>query len=384
MERVEPLSLQQLQERGWTYHSDDGQVTLYYETFGIGEPGMVHDAEQHEPYFLRDGAGAANVRFETANFGMTRAEFLILDSESTNFVCEVYDEAGFFVVNIDGSIALNPVFTIQYDAMSLTAGDVFSTYYTLDNGNTWVQLGDERIEESGVWMHVSKGITGYDPGPNFGIRITAPASGQLFIDNILIRTSINPGFYTGDISKEFIEPVTGAVEVYTYNTPNLSSMAEVEAVMAMYATMVEYGVAAIKWSPDDMYFPKSELYQWISPQQLDQFEKMYPDCVIISYNSALGYVYSQIGELYDIPRILAGETTDGTSKIIRWILTVLTAYNLTSPSMKHSATLEDNYTMVVKKVTEMKNGATTLHNAPIKPERNAWPTIVNNSSKMLG
>ena len=137
--------------------------------------------------------------------------------------------------------------------------------------------------------------------------------------------------------------------------------------------------------PGKMYFREEELYQWISPQQLDQFKKMYPDCVEISYNSALGYVYSQIGELYDIASILAGDTNDGTAKIMRWILTVLTAYNITSPSARHSETLRDNYEMVVKKVTEMKNGATTLHDAPIKETPNAWGTVVNGSkNKMRG
>ena len=186
--------------------------------------------------------------------------------------------------------------------------------------------------------------------------------------------------------KTFTDPKTGAVRSYS-NTP-VMCISEAESLQsaAEYASLIEYGEQVIVAAePGKMYFPEEELYQWISPQQLDQFKKMYPDCVEISYNSALGYVYSQIGELYDIASILAGDTNDGTAKIMRWILTVLTAYNITSPSARHSETLRDNYEMVVKKVTEMKNGATTLHDAPIKETPNAWGTVVNGSkNKMRG
>lgn len=186
--------------------------------------------------------------------------------------------------------------------------------------------------------------------------------------------------------KEFTDPKTGEVRSYANSPVLCTSPSEALHSAAEYASCIEYGEQVIvAGEPGKMYFPEEELYQWISPQQLDQFKKMYPDCVEISYNSALGYVYSQIGELYDIASILAGDTNDGTAKIMRWILTVLTAYNITSPSARHSETLRDNYEMVVKKVTEMKNGATTLHDAPIKDAPNAWGTVVNGSkNKMRG
>lgn len=186
--------------------------------------------------------------------------------------------------------------------------------------------------------------------------------------------------------KKFTDPKTGEVRSYANDPVLCTSPADSRRSAAEYASCIEYGEQVIvAGEPGKMYFPEEELYQWISPQQLDQFKKMYPDCVEISYNSALGYVYSQIGELYDIASILAGDTNDGTAKIMRWILTVLTAYNITSPSARHSETLRDNYEMVVKKVTEMKNGATTLHDAPIKETPNAWGTVVNGSkNKMRG
>lgn len=232
-------------------------------------------------------------------------------------------------------------------------------------------------------------LTGLRPGNQFQIGIIrdnkASADKNLYIYGFnLAGAQVMMSATTA--KKEFTDPKTGEVRSYT-STPVycISPVYSLQSA-AEYASCIEYGEQVIvAGEPGKMYFPEEELYQWISPQQLDQFKKMYPDCVEISYNSALGYVYSQIGELYDIASILAGDTNDGTAKIMRWILTVLTAYNITSPSARHSETLRDNYEMVVKKVTEMKNGATTLHDAPIKETPNAWGTVVNGSkNKMRG
>lgn len=159
-----------------------------------------------------------------------------------------------------------------------------------------------------------------------------------------------------------------------------------EKVTGMAMVLANYLQNILDGEPvANMYFPEEDLYQWISPQQLDQFKKMYRNCVILAYNNALGYLYSQIGELYDLDAMLSGDTNDPTAKILHWIMTVLTAYNIAAPSTKHSQSLQDNFDMVIRKVTEMKNGATTLHDAPLKPEPNAWGGVVNsNKHKMLG
>ena len=228
-----------------------------------------------------------------------------------------------------------------------------------------------------------------NPGDVFQIGIIrdnkASADKNLYIYGFYLDGATIMRSYT-TAKKKFTDPKTGEVRSYANDPVLCTSPADSRQSAAEYASCIEYGEQVIvAGEPGKMYFPEEELYQWISPQQLDQFKKMYPDCVEISYNSALGYVYSQIGELYDIASILAGDTNDGTAKIMRWILTVLTAYNITSPSARHSETLRDNYEMVVKKVTEMKNGATTLHDAPIKETPNAWGTVVNGSkNKMRG
>lgn len=135
-----------------------------------------------------------------------------------------------------------------------------------------------------------------------------------------------------------------------------------------------------------IFFQKDELYQWISPQQLEQFEKMYPECVNIAYQNALGLIRSQIGELYDIDAILEQEpdVDKGTLQVFKWMLEVFTAYNITSPSAKHSQTLDDNFQLALKRLQEMKSGASSMSSAPAKEAPNAWPGVVSNGRKMLG
>lgn len=197
-----------------------------------------------------------------------------------------------------------------------------------------------------------------------------------------IEVTSNPQGFYGTVSRKYI--YGGENEDYSYSVTT-AALDDAFAQLCIWASAIEYGIEARNWKPGDMYFPISELYQWLSPQQIKQFVDMYPDTIRISYESALGLVYSQIGELFDIPAILAGEhETEGTRSVFRWMLCVLTAYNIAAPSAKRSPALEDNFQLVINKLTEMKNGASTMVNAPIKKPGNAFPTIVNKSWKMLG
>lgn len=190
--------------------------------------------------------------------------------------------------------------------------------------------------------------------------------------------------WTVTINTTIVDPVTGEQIPYLFSA-QAEEYNTAEYLARAYASMVEYGMLAEKWVPTDPFFPREALFQWISPQQLLQFEKMYPDCVAVSYSSALGYIYSQIGHLYDLDAIFEGDTDEGTARIMRWIMTVLTAYNISSPSANHSQSLQDNFDMVCKKVTEMKTGATTVYRAPLQEDPNAWGGVVNgNKYKQLG
>lgn len=198
-----------------------------------------------------------------------------------------------------------------------------------------------------------------------------------------IEITSNMAMFDGKVSLSYQYGTD--IEEYEYTVQGVDTEIGASEQLCNWASAIEYGIEARNWKPGEMYFPLSELYQWLSPQQIKQFTDMYPDTIRISYESALGLVYSQIGELFDIPAILAGEhETEGTRSVFRWMLCVLTAYNIAAPSAKRSQALEDNFQLVINKLTEMKNGASTMANAPIKKPGNAFPTIVNKSWKMLG
>lgn len=169
----------------------------------------------------------------------------------------------------------------------------------------------------------------------------------------------------------------------TFNDGELYELSDIsQRSVLYYITAVENGYLL---QPDEnMYFRKEELHQWISPQQLLEFEKMYPDCVIMSYLSAIGLIRSQIGEIYDVDAILSGDTSEGTRQVFAWILKVITAYNVTSPSSKRSGPVEANYIEARNKLVELKNYASTMSDGPIKPEPNAMPTIISNKYKTRG
>lgn len=173
---------------------------------------------------------------------------------------------------------------------------------------------------------------------------------------------------------------------YEYSPSGMTTEDVVLQTISYWATAIEYGyeIQTLR-GHENMYFPKEKLYTWISPQQLSQFEKMYPDAVRNAYQDALGLIRSQIGELYDINAILENNICDeGTVDVFRWIIIVLTAYNITGSAITRSEVLENNFRLAHNKLQEMKAGSSTLSDAPLRSEPNAWPGVVKNGSKMLG
>lgn len=173
----------------------------------------------------------------------------------------------------------------------------------------------------------------------------------------------------------------GITGIYTKRFPDMELYTVDTVIEASY---IEFWYFS-RWNPDGMYFKKEELYQWISPQQMAEFEKMYPDTVWMSYESALGLVRSQIGGTYDIDAILQYcHDDEQTRQVFRWILVVITAYNITAPSIKRSSTIEDNYKLAYHKLTELKNNTSIMGQSSYKEEPNSLPTIVSNRCKYLG
>lgn len=401
-ENVKIYTIEELKNMGWEFlstntsvhtHFDD-QFTelLYSENIPDDFPDVV-SFKQFEPYFT----GPKDVpSLSYNNFNDTT---LLVDVEKGPSIPGKYminlKMGHFMITGLSCSETMSLLFTLSVSVKGDTPLP-FKVNYRRSSSEEWIErysgLAYKMTGDTQPQLQIPILLFGLHPGSPFHLSIERDVYKFPIVEdkNLYIHYFGLEGDFvsksTTTAKKTFTDPKTGAVRSYS-NTP-VMCISEAESLQsaAEYASLIEYGEQVIVAAePGKMYFPEEELYQWISPQQLDQFKKMYPDCVEISYNSALGYVYSQIGELYDIASILAGDTNDGTAKIMRWILTVLTAYNITSPSARHSETLRDNYEMVVKKVTEMKNGATTLHDAPIKETPNAWGTVVNGSkNKMRG
>ena len=401
-ENVKIYTIEELKNMGWEFlstntlvqtHFDDEFVELLYsEKIPDNFPAVV-SFKQFQPYFT----GPMNV--PSLSYNNFSNQTLLFDVEKEPSIPGKYminSKMGLFIIT---GLSCSETMSLLLTLSVSVKGDTplpFKVNYRRSNTEAWVErysgLAYKMTGDTLPTLQIPILLSGLHPGSPFHLSIERDVYKFPIVEdkNLYIHYfALQGDFVANSITtakKTFTDPKTGAVRSYS-NTP-VMCISEAESLQsaAEYASLIEYGEQVIVAAePGKMYFPEEELYQWISPQQLDQFKKMYPDCVEISYNSALGYVYSQIGELYDIASILAGDTNDGTAKIMRWILTVLTAYNITSPSARHSETLRDNYEMVVKKVTEMKNGATTLHDAPIKETPNAWGTVVNGSkNKMRG
>lgn len=401
-ENVKIYTIEELKNMGWeflstntsvqTHFDDQFAEILYSENIPDDFPDVV-SFKQFEPYFT----GPKDVpSLSYNNFNGMTLSFDVEKEPSIPGKYMINSKMGHFIITgLSCSETMSLLFTLSVSVKGDTPLP-FKVNYRRSSSESWIErysgLAYKMTGDMPPQLQIPILLSGLHPGSPFHLSIERDVYRFPIVEdkNLYIHYFGLEGDFvsnsTTTAKKTFTDPKTGAVRSYS-NTP-VMCISEAESLQsaAEYASLIEYGEQVIVAAePGKMYFPEVELYQWISPQQLDQFKKMYPDCVEISYNSALGYVYSQIGELYDIASILAGDTNDGTSKIMRWILTVLTAYNITSPSARHSETLRDNYEMVVKKVTEMKNGATTLHDAPIKETPNAWGTVVNGSkNKMRG
>lgn len=401
-ENVKIYTIEELKNMGWEFLSTNTSVQtrfddefaelLYSEKIPDNFPDVV-SFKQFQPYFM----GPMNV--PSLSYNKFSDVMLLSDVEKEPSIPGKYminlKMGHFIITGLSCSETMSLLFTLSVSVKGDTPLP-FKVNYRRSEAEDWVErysgLAYKMAGDTLPTLQIPILLSGLHPGSPFHLSIERDVYKLPIVEdkNLYIHYfALHGDFVANSITtakKTFTDPKTGAVRSYS-NTP-VMCISEAESLQsaAEYASLIEYGEQVIVAAePGKMYFPEEELYQWISPQQLDQFKKMYPDCVEISYNSALGYVYSQIGELYDIASILAGDTNDGTAKIMRWILTVLTAYNITSPSARHSETLRDNYEMVVKKVTEMKNGATTLHDAPIKETPNAWGTVVNGSkNKMRG
>lgn len=135
-----------------------------------------------------------------------------------------------------------------------------------------------------------------------------------------------------------------------------------------------------------MYFSFESLGLWITWQQRLQFMSMYPSCFEDGYRTAVGKLTAQVGNIFDMAAILAETSEDAKDNTIRWILQVLTAYNVCSPTLDVSTPLEAANREVSGIIAQLKGGQVSLQEpaAYREEEYAATAEIVTNRNQYIG
>lgn len=125
-----------------------------------------------------------------------------------------------------------------------------------------------------------------------------------------------------------------------------------------------------------------DLYNYITPRQVEQYLSMNPDAFTQAYNDAVGYITAQIGNIYDIPSML--EETESPDPTLTWMVRTMTAYNMSSPSMKQPEPLLFNVKQVYDTIKELRSGAYSFVGTPPQPTPNASGSVVSIMNKYKG
>ncbi len=140
------------------------------------------------------------------------------------------------------------------------------------------------------------------------------------------------------ISKTITEE-DGTEVLYSYSVITTDSNFDVNP-LRLYASMVEYGLTAMKWKPRELSFPKEYLYQFIQRQTLNNLESANEDIIYTAHENALSYVSSYVGSKFDINAILEKEETDLTSNTLRLALLISTVVYILAVVPQYSDVME--------------------------------------------
>lgn len=177
------------------------------------------------------------------------------------------------------------------------------------------------------------------------------------------------------VQKTVVDPATGDETLYTFS----ASAATQEMALryaCTYASMVEYGMVADKWQPKDMAFPREQLYQFIQPSQLENIESMYPDAVATAYQSALAYVQSYIGNMFDVDAMLSSESTTSTALTLRLALAISTVTYVLASSPQYSEVIELHNRQLQTLLRGLKAGSRNMGKDGIVADPNVRATVV--------
>lgn len=180
--------------------------------------------------------------------------------------------------------------------------------------------------------------------------------------------------FVATAQKTVVDPSGGEV-LYTYSAEASTRELALQQVR-IYASMVEYGMVADKWQPKDMAFPREQLYQFIQPSQLENIESMYPDAVATAYQSALAYVQSYIGNMFDVDAMLSSESTTSTALTLRLALAISTVTYVLASSPQYSEVIELHNRQLQTLLRGLKAGSRNMGKDGIIADPNVRATVV--------
>lgn len=180
--------------------------------------------------------------------------------------------------------------------------------------------------------------------------------------------------FVATAQKTVVDP-SGDEILYTYSAEASTSELALQQV-CIYASMVEYGMVADKWRPKDMAFPREQLYQFIQPSQLENIESMYPDAVATAYQSALAYVQSYIGNMFDVDAMLSSESTTSTALTLRLALAISTVTYVLASSPQYSEVIELHNRQLQTLLRGLKAGSRNMGKDGIIADPNVRATVV--------
>lgn len=180
--------------------------------------------------------------------------------------------------------------------------------------------------------------------------------------------------FVATAQKTVVDP-SGDEVLYTYSAEASTRELALQQVR-IYASMVEYGMVADKWQPKDMAFPREQLYQFIQPSQLENIESMYPDAVATAYQSALAYVQSYIGNMFDVDAMLSSESTTSTALTLRLALAISTVTYVLASSPQYSEVIELHNRQLQTLLRGLKAGSRNMGKDGILADPNVRATVV--------
>lgn len=180
--------------------------------------------------------------------------------------------------------------------------------------------------------------------------------------------------FVATAQKTVVDP-SGDEVLYTYSAEASTRELALQQVRT-YASMVEYGMVADKWQPKDMAFPREQLYQFIQPSQLENIESMYPDAVAAAYQSALAYVQSYIGNMFDVDAMLSSESTTSTALTLRLALAISTVTYVLASSPQYSEVIELHNRQLQTLLRGLKAGSRNMGRDGIIADPNVRATVV--------